>query len=52
MTKTWCVGRKHYSNTNNIIEYEKKTLELKNSLKLLEEVVVFADVVNQKLFSK
>ena len=23
MTKTWCVGGKHKSNTNNIIEYEK-----------------------------
>ena len=23
MTKTWCVGGKHYSKTNNIAEYEK-----------------------------
>ena len=23
MTKTWCVGGKHYSNTNNITQYQK-----------------------------
>ena len=23
MTKTWCVGGKHYSNTNIITQYEK-----------------------------
>ena len=23
MTKTWCVGGRHKSNTNNIVEYEK-----------------------------
>ena len=23
MTVTWCVGGRHYSNTNNKIEYEK-----------------------------
>ena len=23
MTKTWCVGGRHKSNTNNIIEFEK-----------------------------
>ena len=34
MTKTWCVGGRHYSNTNNIIEYEKVNPKLKNLLKL------------------
>ena len=23
MAKTWCVGGRHSSNTNNIVEYEK-----------------------------
>ena len=36
MTKTWCVGGRHYSNTNNITEYEKvnpKTKKLKKGFK-------------------
>ena len=26
MTKTWCVGGRHMSNTNNITQYEKRNL--------------------------
>ena len=56
MTKTWCVGVKHYSNTKNIIEYKKKNpknKKLKSSLKLLKVLVVFAIVINHKfLLSK
>ena len=36
MTKTYCLGGRHYSNTNNIIEYEKvnpKTKKLAKSIK-------------------
>ena len=36
MTKTWCLGGRHYSNTNNITEYEKvnpKTKKLVNIIK-------------------
>ena len=36
MTKTWCVGGRHKSNTNNIIEWEKvnpKTKKLVKSIK-------------------
>ena len=36
MTKTWCVGGKHYSNTNNITQYEKvnpKTKKLVKNIK-------------------
>ena len=48
MTKTWCVGGRHYSNTNNISEYEKKNPKTKNSLKYLKENVVFLVVINLK----
>ena len=36
MTKTWCVGGKHYSNTNNITQYEKvnpRTMKLVEIIK-------------------
>ena len=36
MTKTWCVAGRHYSDTNNKIEYEKvnpKTRKLVNIIK-------------------
>ena len=53
MTKTYCLGGRHMSNTNNITEYEKINPRTKNSLKLLKEVVVIADVINHKfLLSK
>ena len=53
MTKTYCLGGRHMSNTNNITQYEKVNPELKKSLKLLMEHVVFAVVINLKfLLSK
>ena len=36
MTKTWCVGGKHYSNTNNIIEYEKFDPKTKKLVKIIK----------------
>ena len=33
MTKTWCVGGKHYSNTNNITQYEKVNPRTKKLVK-------------------
>ena len=48
MTKTWRVGGKHYSNTNNITRYEKVNPRTKNLLKLSKVVVVFAVVINHK----
>ena len=49
MTKTWCVGGKQKSNTNNITQYEKSTLEL-NLLKLLKELAVFVEELRVKFF--
>ena len=34
MTKTWCVGGRHYSNTNNITEYEKRNPNIKKLVKI------------------
>ena len=50
MAKTWCVGCRHFSNTNKIIEYERKSepLRLKSSLKLTGELVVFVVEISHK----
>ena len=34
MTKKWCVGGKHYSNTNNISEYEELNPRTKKLVKV------------------
>ena len=46
--QTYCLRGRHYSNTNKITEFEKKTLRIKNLLKLSKIVVVFVDGVKVK----
>ena len=36
MTKTWCVGGKQYSNTNNITHYEKLNPKNKKLVKIIK----------------
>ena len=36
MTKTWCVGVKHYSNTNKITQYEKVNPKTKKLVKIIK----------------
>ena len=36
MTKTWCVGGRHYSNTNNITRYEKVNPKTKKLVKVIQ----------------
>ena len=36
MTNTWCVGRKHYSNTNNITQNEKKNPKTHKIVKIIK----------------
>ena len=36
MTKTWCVGGRHMSNTNNIVEYEKVNPKTKKLVKIIK----------------
>ena len=35
MTKTWCVGGRHYSKTSNITQYEKVNPENKKLIKII-----------------
>ena len=36
MTKTWCVGGRQYSNTNNITQHEKRNPKTKKLVKNFE----------------
>ena len=36
MTNTWCVGGKHFSNTNNITQYEKVNPRTKKLFKVIK----------------
>ena len=36
MKKTWCFGGKHFSNTNNIIQYEKVKPKTKKNVKIIK----------------
>ena len=50
MTKTWCVGGRHYSDSINRIAFEKVNPKTKkNLLKLSKVVVVFVDGRNHKI---
>ena len=35
MTKTWCVGGRHYSKTKKKIEYEKRNPKTKKNVKII-----------------
>ena len=36
MTKTWCVGGRHYSKTNKITQYEKVNPKTKKLVKVVK----------------
>ena len=36
MTKTYCLGGRHYSNTNNIAQYEKVNPRTKKLVKIIK----------------
>ena len=36
MTKTWCVGGRHYSNAKNTTEYEKRNPKTKKLVKIIK----------------
>ena len=51
MTKTWCVGGKHYSNTNNKIEYEKVDPKTEKLVKIIKgSCSVCGQKINQNFF--
>ena len=36
MTKTWCVGGRHYINTKNLVEYKKVNCRTKKVVKIIK----------------
>ena len=62
MTKTWCVGGRHYSNTSSIIEYEKVNPKTKKLVKIVKSIcsicgrfkseVLLSNTLEQKILLK
>ena len=52
MTKTWCVGGKHYCNTNNKIEYEKVNPKTKKLVKDIKGTCSICSCNKSEIFTK
>ena len=52
MTKTWCVGGKHKSDTKNIIEYEKVNPRTKKLVKIIKGTCGICSRNKSQFFSK
>ena len=52
MTKTWCVGGRHKSNTNNIVEYEKVNHRTKKLVKIIKGTCSICNRNKSQIFTK
>ena len=52
MTKPWYVGGKHYSNTSNIIQYEKVNPKTKNLIKVIKCTCSICTRNKSQIFTK
>ena len=52
MTKTWCVGGRHYSNTNNITQYEKRNPKTKKLVKIKKGKCSICGRNKRQIFTK
>ena len=52
MTKTWYVGGKHYSNTNNITQYEKVNPKNKKLVKIIKAICSICGRNKSQIFTK
>ena len=52
MKKTWCVGRKHYCNTNKIIECEKLNPRTKKLVKIIKGNCDMCVRIKYQIFTK
>ena len=52
MTKTWCVGGKHYSNTNNITQHEKLNPKTKKLVKIIKGTSSICSRKKSQIFTK
>ena len=52
MTKTWCVGGKHKSDTQNVIEYEKVNPRTKKLVKIIKGTCSICGPNKAQIFTK
>ena len=52
MKNTWCVGEKHYSNTNNITQYEKVNPRTKRFVKIIKGICSICGRNKSQIFTK
>ena len=52
MTKTYCVGGKHYSNTNNIVEYEKVNPRTKKLINVIKGICDICGRNKSQIFTR
>ena len=52
MTKTWCVGGRHKSNTNKITEYEKVNPRTKKLVKVIKGQCDICNRNKSQIFTK
>ena len=52
MPKTWCVGGRHKSNTNNIIEYEKVNPKTKKLVEIIMRKCSICGRIKSQIFTE
>ena len=52
MTKTFCLGGRQYSNTNNIVEYEKVNPRTKKLVKVIKGICDNCGNNKSQIFTK
>ena len=52
MTKTWCVGGRHMSNTNNITQYEKVNPKTKKLVIIIKGTCSVCGRNKSQIFTK
>ena len=52
MTKTYCLGGRHYSNTKNIVEYEKINPKTKKLVKVIKGICDICGRNKSQIFTK
>ena len=52
MTKSYCLGGRHMSNTNNIVEYEKVNPKTKKLVKIMKGTCTICGHNKSQIFTK
>ena len=50
--QTYCLGRRHYSHTNNLVEYEKVNPRTKKLVKVIEGICIICGCEKSQIFTK